>query len=210
MEQVQAYGKHLLIRFDDQRTLRTHFRMDGTWRLFAPGAPWRGGPAHQIRVVLATSRSVAVGYRLVDVDVVRTRDEHQLLGHLGPDILAADWDAAEALHRLRTAPARPVFEALLDQRNLAGIGTIYACESLFATGTLPSTPVVDVDDLAGVLGTARALMQASIADAGPPRRGQHLVHGRAGRACSRCGSILLSEERGEFRRRAVWCPTCQG
>lgn len=209
---VGSYGKHLLIRFDDARTLRTHFRMEGSWRVFTPDQRWPG-PVHQIRAILGTDERVAVGYRLAEIAVVATRDEARLLGHLGPDLLGPDWRAAEALERLVSDPGRPVFEALLDQRNLAGFGTIYACEALFLSGVLPGTPVGQVPDLAGVVEVGRTHLQrgahgTSAITTGDPRRPLY-VHGRAGRPCYRCGSILVSEERGAWGRLAVWCPTCQ-
>jgi endonuclease-8 len=54
VREVVPRGKHLLVRLSDERTLRTHFRMDGSWHLYRPGTKWRGGPAYDIRAVLAT------------------------------------------------------------------------------------------------------------------------------------------------------------
>jgi len=100
IEQVRAYGKHLLFRFDNSWTLHTHFRMDGTWHLYRSGERWRGGPGHQIRIVLSTEHAVAVGYRLHDVALLPTDREEELIGHLGPDILDDDWHLEAALERL--------------------------------------------------------------------------------------------------------------
>ncbi len=52
--EVVPRGKHLLVRLGDGRTLRTHFRMDGSWHIYRLGTKWHGGPAHDVRVVLAT------------------------------------------------------------------------------------------------------------------------------------------------------------
>ena len=53
VEQVLARGKHLLIRFDDGRTLHNHLRMDGSWYLSATGAARpRRHPDHMIRALL--------------------------------------------------------------------------------------------------------------------------------------------------------------
>nr|MDT0666448.1 DNA-formamidopyrimidine glycosylase family protein [Micromonospora sp. DSM 115978] len=59
---VTPRGKHLLARCSDGTTVHSHLRMDGAWRTFTVGDPWRGGPDWQIRVVLATDAHVAVGY----------------------------------------------------------------------------------------------------------------------------------------------------
>ena len=105
---------------------------------------WHGGPAYDVRLVLATDDWECVGYRLHDIDVVPTADEDRLVGHLGPDVLGPDWDLDEALRRLRDHPDEQIGVALVDQRNLAGIGNLYKVESLFLRGVHPWTRVADV------------------------------------------------------------------
>lgn len=109
---VISRGKHLLTRIEGGLTLHSHLQMDGAWRVYAPGERWRGGPAHQIRAVLANAEHTAVGYRLPVLELLRTRDEEQAVGHLGPDLLGPDWNADTALHNLLSDPARPLGEAL--------------------------------------------------------------------------------------------------
>src|SRR5947209_4698208 len=75
-----------------------------------------------------------------------TVDEGQLVGHLGPDVLGADWDAQKVLATLSSQPDREIGDALLDQRVLAGVGTMFMAESLFVRGISPWTPVRDVPD----------------------------------------------------------------
>src|SRR3954462_4768285 len=72
---VTPRGKHLLTRLEGGLTLHTHLRMDGRWALYRPGERWSGGPAHQIRAVLANEDTTAVGYRLPVVELLRTADE---------------------------------------------------------------------------------------------------------------------------------------
>src|SRR5437763_1130953 len=83
---------------------------------------WPGRRGHEIRAVLANQEWTALGYRVHDIALVDTAREDILVGHLGPDLLGPDWDAAEAVRRLSAQPDRAIGEALLDQRNLAGIG----------------------------------------------------------------------------------------
>ena len=97
--------------------------------------------------MLRTAAADAVGFSLGILEVVRTSEEDSVVGHLGPDLLGPDWDLAEAERRIRAAPDVPIGVALLDQRNLAGIGTVYMSESLFLSGISPLTPVTDVADL---------------------------------------------------------------
>ena len=217
VREVVPRGKHLLIRLADDRTLRTHFRMDGSWHIYRPGTKWRGGPAYDIRVVLATSDWECVGYRLHDVEIVPTADEGRLVGHLGPDVLGPDWDLDEALRRLREHPDEQIGVAILDQRNLAGIGNLYKVETLFLAGVHPWTRVADVPDLAALVERARTLMRANRhhpeqSTTGSTRRGEdHWVAGRKGRPCRRCGTAILLGEQGPATQERVtwWCPTCQ-
>ncbi len=217
VREVVPRGKHMLIRLADHRTLRTHFRMDGSWHIYRPGAKWRGGPAHDIRVVLTTEQWECVGYRLHDVDLVPTADEGRLVGHLGPDVLGPDWDLDEALRRLRQNPDEQIGVAILDQRNLAGIGNLYKVESLFLAGVHPWARVADVPDLAALVERARTLMVANRhhpeqSTTGDTPRGQdHWVAGRKGRPCRRCRTPILLGEQGPATQERVtwWCPHCQ-
>ena len=213
--EVVSRGKHLLTRVDGDLTLHTHFRMEGSWHLYRPGARWHGGPDHEVRAVLRTEPWIAVGYRLPVVELLPTDSEHEVVGHLGPDLLGPDWDLDVALARLLADPGREVADALRDQRNLAGIGNIYACESLFICGVDPFRPVGDVDDLAEVVRTAHRLLtrnapRPSQATTGDERR-PHYVHGRRRRPCYRCGTPIRMREQGAppRARMTYWCPTCQ-
>jgi endonuclease-8 len=215
--EVVPRGKHQLFRFSSGLTLHTHLRMDGSWHVYRPGAPRRGGPDFQVRVVLATAEKEAVGYRLPVVELLPTVEEDRVVGHLGPDLLGPDWDPAEALRRLRGDPARSIGEALLDQRNLAGIGTLYRAETLFLSGLHPRRPVGEVPDLPAVVARAQRLLAANRmhpeqSTTGDTRRGrQHYVFERARQPCRRCGTPIETEEFGPVgqERRSYWCPSCQ-
>jgi endonuclease-8 len=123
VREVVPRGKHQLFRLGNDHTLHTHLRMEGTWRIYPLGRRWSGGPDFQIRAVLSTSEHDCVGYRLPVVEMLPTAEEHEVVGHLGPDLLGPDWDLDEAIRRVTAEPDRTIGEALLDQRNLAGIGT---------------------------------------------------------------------------------------
>ena len=119
--------------------------MEGSWHLYRPDTRWRR-PTHEARVVLRTQDWTAVGFALGVVEVVARDAEDTVVGHLGPDLLGPGWDEDEALRRLLADPARPVAEALLDQRNLAGIGNLYKNEMCFLAGVHPRLPVGEVAD----------------------------------------------------------------
>jgi endonuclease-8 len=215
-----AYGKHLLSRFDDGLTLHTHLRMEGSWSVARTGSAAAAGRGPHVRVVLGAVTWSAVGNRIGMLDVVRTRDEHTLIGHLGPDLLAADFaptGLAEALDRIADRLDTPIAEVLLDQRVVAGIGTVFAAESLYAHRLWPWTPAGQLVDPGAVLLTARALMARSVAAPTPTATGEtgrgrtSLVHGRANRPCRRCGTPIEvgSAFRPPMDRLIFYCPTCQ-
>jgi len=215
--EVVSRGKHLLTRITGELTLHTHFRMEGTWHLYRPGERWRGGADWQVRVVLSTPEWTAVGYRLPVVELLARSRENDAVGHLGPDILGPDWDPAEARRRLLVVPEREVGDALLDQRNLAGIGNLYKAEACFLAGISPWTPVGTVKDLAALVDLGARLLQANKGSwaqvtTGDPRRGRsHWVFERSGLPCRRCGARVLLATQGvaPYDRLSYWCPHCQ-
>src|ERR1022692_405809 len=211
-------GKHLLSRVGGGLTVHTHLRMDGSWRIRpASGYPPRD---HRVRLVLANEEWQAVGYSLGVVEVLPTAQEDRVVGHLGPDLLGPDWDVAETVRRLRSEPDRPVGEALLDQRNLAGIGNLYKAETLFLRGIDPWCPVGAIGDLDALVELARRLLDANKERIGQVTTGvdrpgeQTWVYGRPGRPCRRCGTAIRTA--GQDRQRkdpqervTFWCPRCQ-
>ncbi|WP_319463899.1 zinc finger domain-containing protein [Micromonospora sp. RTP1Z1] len=194
-------------------TLHSHLRMDGAWRAYAAGERWAARPAHLIRVVLRSAGAVAVGYHLHELALIPTDQEESLVGHLGPDLLGPDWDPVEVVRRLAAQPDATIGEALLDQRNLAGVGNLYKCEVLFLRGVSPWTPVGAVPDLTGTVTLAQRLLAANRgrwtqSTTGSLHRGQtSYVYGRRAQPCRRCGTAIRKEELGE--RVTYWCPVCQ-
>jgi endonuclease-8 len=216
---VVPRGKHLMARLEGDVTLHSHLQMDGAWHLYGAGERWRGGPPHQVRAVLGTAGRIAVGYRLPVLEVLPTTEEDGAVGHLGPDLLGPDWDAPAALARLAADPGRPVGEALLDQRNLAGIGNVYVAELCFLRGVTPWTPFGAVPAPERLVALAGRLLSANKArpghvTTGDTRRGRtHWVYGREHQPCLRCGTPVRSARHGangpQQDRVAYWCPRCQ-
>jgi endonuclease-8 len=215
---VTPRGKHLLTRIEGGLTLHSHLRMDGSWKVYAGHQRWTGGPAHQIRAILGTPDHTAVGYRLPVLELLRTADEHRAVGRLGPDLLGSDWDPDRALANLLSDPARPLGEALLDQRNLAGIGNVYKSELCFLLRATPWLPVGELpQDIAARLpALAKKLLEANRDRPGPRRTtghpGQNLyVYGRSPRPCLRCRTPIRAADQGDGSRErpTYWCPTCQ-
>ncbi|MFB7111067.1 Fpg/Nei family DNA glycosylase [Streptomyces sp. NPDC056190] len=210
-------GKHLLTRFEGGLTLHSHLLMEGAWKVYGTGERWKGGPGHQIRAVLGTADRAAVGYRLQVLELLRTSEEDRTVAHLGPDLLGPDWDPDLALANLLSDPGRPLGEALLDQRNLAGIGNVYKSELCFLLGVTPWLPVgaLPADRAAKLPALAKRLLEANrdrVVRRTTGLRGQDLfVYGRAPRPCLRCGTSVRVADQGDGsqERPTFWCPSCQ-
>lgn len=229
---VWSHGKHLLWDCSGL-VLHTHLRMDGTWDVHAAGQRWRH-PGHTARVVIQVSGGVElVGHELGLVEVWPLAELDERLGWLGPDPLAEDWKTPgrwvptgrdEAIRRVSGQANRTIGEALLDQRNLAGIGNEYRAEVCFLSGFQPTVLVGDVD-VAQVVDKSATLLLANLDSpvrtfTGDHRRGHTTyVFGRAHRPCRRCGTMIEKSTLGGAtsvadpeagRERIIWwCPRCQ-
>lgn len=226
-------GKHILTRLDSGWTLHSHLRMDGSWVIrqttettettrvgqrMSGRRPEAMGSGF-VRAVLVGTDYTAVGVDLGMLDLVGTRAEHTLVGRLGPDLLDPGFDAGRAVANLAAAQGT-IGAALLDQTNLAGIGTIWASETLFAERLWPWTPAASLtpDALVRLVARAQRFLLASIQRAVPSstgiqQRGRSFhVHGRSGRACLRCGGIVRVASIGTAPRERpmFYCPGCQG
>jgi endonuclease-8 len=215
VHEVLSRGKHLLMRVGDA-TIHSHLKMEGAWHIYAHGERWKR-PAFKARAVLENERHVVVGWELGILEVLPTAEEDRVVGHLGPDLLGPDWDEQTAIANLAAHPDQPIAVALLDQRNLAGLGNEYANELCFLTGVLPTRPVADVPDLGRTVALAHRLIDANKdrvqrTTTGNVRGQTSWVYGREGRACSRCGTRILHGELGRTElelRDTYWCPHCQ-
>ncbi len=216
VESTLARGKHLLTRIGTGHTLHTHLKMEGSWHLYRPDARWRR-PTHTARVILRTEDWTAVGFDIGIVELLERAEEDQAVGHLGPDLLGPDWVEDEALRRLLSEPARAVGEAILDQRNLAGIGNLYKSELCFLAGVSPWLQVGEVPDLRRLVRRARLALEANKERVeqtmtGDLRRGRRLwVYRRDKQPCLRCRTPVMVRMQGPVgRERATyWCPSCQ-
>jgi endonuclease VIII len=232
VDRVESQGKHLLIGFDDGRTLHTHLRMHGSWHRYRPGERWKRSPSRAVAVIEVPD-AVAVCFDAATVELLDSRALaiHPTLTALGPDLLADELEVEEIVRRM-LAPGRvetPIGEAILDQTVLAGLGNVYRSEVLFLEGIDPFLPMGRVDPerlpqlvkvSAQLLGANRmtpdrvttpdALGAAPGAGGGARAPGRRLwVYGRAGRPCRRCGTRIRTRVLGTLPRRVFWCATCQ-
>ncbi len=220
--EVVPRGKHILHRLEGDLTLHSHLRMDGRWRTLRAGAATARTTTddHTVRAVLITHLRAAVGTKLGMLDMMHTSNEASVVGHLGPDLLDPAFDERGALINLGSVPDRPIAEALLDQRNLAGIGTIFASEPLFIQGLSPWSTVAEVGEsqIAEIVRMTRRLLVVSCRLGRTTITGRSdnvddaWVHGRMGLPCKKCGTTIRLAPIGQQPQERVmfYCPTCQG
>ncbi len=143
------------------------------------------------------------------------------LARLGPEPFAPAFNSDWLLGRLRGS-GRPIKTALLDQALVAGVGNIYADESLFAAGIAPHTPSgrLSRSQLERLREALVEVLRTSIGAGGTTFSdfrdlsglngnygGQAWVYRRGGEPCRRCGTAIRRERLGG--RSSHWCPSCQ-
>jgi endonuclease VIII len=204
---VDTHGKHLFIRFDGDLVLHSHLGMSGSWIVAGERRPWR----RAWLVIRVGDRWVVEleGPVLELMTEGRTRFD-QRLAALGPDVLAPEFDRARFLSRLRSDDqTRTLGDALLDQRNVAGIGNIWKAEGCWEAQIDPWRPVTQVTDgeALAVIEAMRPRMLRSAREG--PRSIDPRVYGKSGRPCPRCGGRVLARGQGDANRTTYWCPGCQ-
>ena len=208
---IDTHGKNLFLRFEGDLVLHSHLRMTGSWGVYAPGQRWHR-PRSRAWIVFARDGHEVVEFDGPVLELLtegRVRFDQRLAG-LGPDVLAETFDGDRFLRLLRAEdPTRLIGDALLDQRNLAGIGNIWKSEGCWEAGVDPWRTVGSVTDeqaLAVVTG-ARPRMLAS--GQRGPRFAALRVYRLKGRPCPRCGTAIMARPQGDGNRMTYWCPGCQ-
>jgi endonuclease VIII len=208
---VESRGKHLFIRFDGGLTLHSHLRMNGWWGVYERGGRWSKSPSRAWLVIRTDDHDVVQfgGPVLELMTDSRSRIDSRI-AQLGPDVMAAEFDEQSFLRRLRADdPTRGIGDALLDQRNLCGIGNLWKSEACFLAGLDPWRPVAEVsdDEALAAVRAVRPLMLRSGQGGGHVR--DRMVFERHGGPCRRCGSTIRARGQGDDNRTTYWCPECQ-
>jgi formamidopyrimidine-DNA glycosylase len=143
------------------------------------------------------------------------------LKRLGPEPFSEEFDVPY-LQRRMSGSRRPIKNALLDQALVAGIGNIYADESLFEAGIRPQKPSgrLRTSQLSELHHAVRSVLSQSIGAGGTTFRdfrdlrgtngnygGMAWVYRRGGEPCRRCGTTIRRDRLAG--RSSHWCPTCQ-
>jgi len=226
----QRRGKYLLANLldpegDDAGRWGVHLRMTGQFLWLQEPSP----PCAHTRVRLFSPSGAEL--RFVDTRSfgqmwwippgVAAQEVMGGLGKLGPEPFAPEFNADWLAKRLRGS-SRPIKSALLDQALVAGVGNIYADESLFAAGIAPHTAsgqlrppqlVTLRDALVEVLRTSIGVGGTTFSDfrdlsgLNGNYGGQAWVYRRGGEPCRHCGTPIRRERLSG--RSSHWCPSCQ-
>ncbi len=230
IERLGRRAKYLLVHLDDGTVLIVHLGMSGRLYVVEREAPPPGPHDH---VVFEAEGGVCVRFNdvrrfgLMTLTTEIELDRHPLLAGLGPEPLDDGVDAVR-LARALEGKSSPIKAALLDQRVVAGLGNIYACEILFRAGLSPRRRAGTVrrrraerltEACRSVLSEAIAAGGSSLRDYVQPSGElgyfQHswAVYGREGRPCPGCdceiartGGIRRIVQSG---RSTFYCPRRQ-
>ncbi len=232
VENIEAKGKWLLIHFSGDLILVTHMLMSGSWHIYRVGEAWRV-PRRMMRCVVrvADFEAVAFNVPVAKFFTARTLERNSMIPKLGPDLLRADYDEAEARARVLARPDEEIASVLLNQRVIAGLGNVYKVEVCFLCGVHPFRTVASLtpDELDCLLFQSRKLIRENVNEGsrggdpeavltytgarrttGSSDAGSRLwVYGRQGQPCRRCGAAVLMRKQGPDARSTYWCPMCQ-
>jgi endonuclease VIII len=228
VEFARAAGKWLQIGFSGDLVLLTHMLMSGSWHIYRPGEAWKKSRQH-MRVVIGTTKIIAVAFNVpvAEFHTCKSLARRQGFNQLGPDILAAEFDEADAVARLASHPELETGDALLSQSIIAGLGNVYKSEVCFLARVNPFQRIGDLSrmQLESLVSIARKLLQANVG----PHSSSHIVtytgmrrttglsdpdnrlwvYRRQGEPCRNCGAAIVSRKQGIGARTSFWCPACQ-
>lgn len=211
VERIDTHGKHLFLHFEGDLVIHSHLGMKGGWGVYGPGRRW-GRSRSRAWLVLGAAAFEVVEFDGPTLELLtegRVRFDQRLAG-LGPDVLAAEFDADRFLRLLRADDqTRPIGDALLDQRNVAGIGNIWKAEGCWEAGIDPWRAVAEVSDSEAVAIVSGVRPRMLLSAREGPRTIGPRVYRLSGRPCRRCGVAIVAGSQGDDNRATYWCPGCQ-
>ena len=216
-------GKFLLLSLDAGETMLMHLGMSGSVRIHDSPPPI-GKHDHMMLEMAGGADARWIVFndprRFGWIDLFSS-DSHPMLRGMGPEPLGNAFSAASLMNGLASRRG-PVKTALLDQRLVAGIGNIYACEALFGAGLSPRRRAHTIGPRRAerLASSIRDVLQRAIEDGGTSLRDhvqpggeigyfvQRLsVYGREGQPCHHCGATIRSLV--QSARSSFYCPDCQ-
>jgi formamidopyrimidine-DNA glycosylase len=214
VEDVTRRGKAVVMTLTGGGVVTVHLRMTGRF-LWCEG---KGVPPHTRLVIsFAPGRILLIDPRRFATVTVSKRLPAVTLGR---DLL--NNGNPSHLWLLAQKSKAPIKAFLMDQRRIAGIGNIYACEILHRAGMNPwrRSHTLSRDAWIAIVAAAKKILQHAITCRGTSvsdwrdlfgaagKNQDHLmVYGREGEACYRCGGRI--ERRKLSGRGTYYCPVCQ-
>lgn len=204
---VERRGKHQLFTLEDGRVLHAHFRMNGDWEMGRVGDPLPRFARAALeftdgsRVVLDDSRALSS----IELHPANAPPE---LG-LGPEADDKSLTPA-ALQKMFSKKRGPIKPVLLDQRVLAGLGNIYAAESLWHSRIAPTAPAssLSLKQVTKLLASIRQVIKKATGARYTDSSVSGLaVYDREGKPCRRCKTPI--ERITQAGRSTYFCPFCQ-
>ncbi len=237
IEQLRRRSKYILADLDTGETLIVHLGMSGRMVVSgrgsreAPGVFLHDHPAPEKHdhVVLETDAGMRVTFNdprrfgAMDLVVTDAAEDHRLLAGLGPEPLGNAFDEVYLAHRF-AGRRTSVKAALLDQRNVAGLGNIYVCEALHRAGISPMRQAgrIAAARIGRLVPAIREVLAEAIEAGGSSLRDyrqadgelgyfQHAfrVYGREGEPCRTPGCSGTIRRRVQSARSSFYCPVCQ-
>ena len=219
-------GKYLLLRLDNDDTLIAHLGMSGRMTISHGNRPPLGRHDHFVMDFAGGLRLVFTDPRrfgVIDMAAAGALEAHPLLARMGPEPLSSDFDGV-ALAAALKGRKTPIKSALLDQRVVAGVGNIYACEALFRARLSPrrSAHTVQAGRADRLAKAVRAVLEDAIEAGGSSLRDyantdgelgyfQHRfsVYDREGERCPGCDCDRAVVRLVQSGRSTFYCPTRQ-
>ena len=216
---AEAYGKHLFHHWSGGLVVHVHLGMAGWFYRYRGEAP---DPRPSVRLRLSTRGITTDLIGPPTCELMPEFARRSLIARLGPDPLREDFDPDRALAFLAKRPRRPIGDALLDQRSMAGVGNIYRAEALFLSAIHPRRPSgsLAAEEWDALWRNARRLMRRGVLQERVrtivPGEPAHPMSGRGPdddfyvyqqEVCRRCASDI--EEFPQSARRMFVCPRCQ-
>jgi formamidopyrimidine-DNA glycosylase len=221
LDSVERRGKYLLLK-TCQGTLILHLGMSGNLRITTPEhAP---GKHDHVDFIFENDTVLRLNDQRKFGAVLWSDGEalnHPLLATLGPEPLSAAFNGDYLLQRAGKR-SLPVKSLLMDSHIVVGVGNIYASESLFMAGILPTRPAggVSLREYRQLAEAVKTVLQQAIAKGGTTLRDftdahgkpgyfqQALrVYGRADQPCLTCEEPVQQVKIGQ--RASYFCSVCQ-
>ena len=228
VERLWRRGKYIMADLDGGETLVIHLGMSGRIRVYKPAGEdiGRGKHDHVVFETDAPARIVFTDHRrfgLMTIVDTESLQSHTLFKNLGIEPLSKQFDA-DYLRRVLKGKKTPIKSALVDQRVIAGLGNIYACESLWRSRISPKRKAAKINgaNLDVLARAVKEVLKQALSAGGSSLRDHRQTNGelgyfqnafavydREGQPCMRRGCEGTIKRIVQSGRSTFYCPSCQ-